>query len=139
MRRFTFSSVIGLLLGLWLIPPLLAQDSQIFKFVAPTSGGCTQQTTVTNSGTWSVPAGVNFVWVTEVGAGGGGGGGHASTGGGGGGGGGGQVWYDVGVPVSPSSTLTLTIPAGGGGGAIGSGGSGPSNTSMTGATFSFPA
>ena len=44
---------------------------------------------------WTVPSGINFVWMTSVGGGAGGGGGCASTGGGGGGGAGGMAIVDL--------------------------------------------
>lgn len=90
----------------------------------------------TTSGTWTVPAGVNLIWVDMVGGGGGGGGGHASaTTGGGGGGGPSGVWFRwYPCVVVPGETLSVTIGAGGAGGSVGvSGGSG-GDTVLSGGT-----
>lgn len=76
----------------------------------------------TSSGTFTVPAGVNMVYVTAVGGGGGGGGGVASgydvnIAASGGGGGSGYYVEDKMVFVTPGSSIPITIGAGGNGGA----------------------
>lgn len=71
------------------------------------------------NGTFTVPAGVNLVYVLGAGGGGGGGGGAGSSGGvagAGGGGGGGSTPYLAPLAVTPAAVLTVTIGAGGGGG-----------------------
>ncbi|MBX3228253.1 MAG: hypothetical protein KIT84_26490 [Labilithrix sp.] len=75
------------------------------------------------SGTWTVPAGVRWVWLYAIGGGGGGGAGilgddvgssFMGTTGGGGGGGAQGVWHMR--PVEPGMTIYVTIGAGGAGG-----------------------
>ncbi len=89
--------------------------------------GTTATTTITSTGTFSVPAGVNYITVKAWGGGGGGGGGTGGTGSGGNGGGGG---YAKGViATTPGETLDITIGAGGAKAAAnGRGGNGGSAT-----------
>ena len=88
--------------------------------------------TFTSSGSFTVPAGVNRVYV-EMSGGGGGGGGGANSGGGfyaapGGGGGAGALPNKGWLDVSPSQVLTIAVGAGGTAGTAGaSGGSGGTN------------
>lgn len=63
------------------------------------------------SATFTVPEGVNWVYVAAVGGGGSGRGGWYSVGGGGGGGGGARGW----CAVTPGGTVTVTVGAGGAG------------------------
>ena len=71
--------------------------------------------TFTSSGTFTVPAGVTEVLVTEIGGGAGGGGTNADGNDGGGGGGGGESSRFI-HKVTPAAELTVTIGAGGAGG-----------------------
>jgi hypothetical protein len=69
-----------------------------------------------SSGTFTVPGGVDYVWIT--GCGGGGGGGLDTTAGDGGGGGGGAESaneYPIYLGASPPATVSITIGAGGAG------------------------
>jgi hypothetical protein len=73
-----------------------------------------------SSGTWTCPAGVNFIQVTLCGAGGGGGGGRTNSphNSGTGGGAGATIRSHV-MRVTPTSTYVVTVGTGGTGGAIG--------------------
>jgi len=80
----------------------------------------------TASGTWTVPSGVNNVWVTMIG-------------GGGGGAGGGSYWGFAGgqgavlnqqLAVTPAASVSYTIGAGGAAGGATSGGESGSSTSF---------
>ena len=75
----------------------------------------------TSSGTWTVPDGVNMIWVDAVGGGDGGAGGYASATSGGGGAGGIPTipFVMCRFPVTPGETLAITVGAGGIGGAVG--------------------
>lgn len=77
----------------------------------------------TSSGSFVVPAGVNLIQVTAIGAGGGGGGGgrEGASGGTGGTGGGGGVPVIVNLTTTPAETLTVTVGTGGTGGSGGAG------------------
>lgn len=75
------------------------------------------------SGTFTVPAGVNKIYVSAVGGGAGGGGGAGTNGdtayfggGGGAGGGAGQSILNAAYSVIPGDAISITIGAGGGGG-----------------------
>jgi hypothetical protein len=81
----------------------------------------------TSSGTWTLPTGVNMVWVTICG-GGGGGGGASSSGNGGGGGGGAQCFYRY--PVAVSGNVSVTVGSGGVGGAVDNSGGNGGNSSF---------
>lgn len=80
--------------------------------------------------TWTVPTGINWVYVTCVGGGGGGSGGPVSSSGanngaGGGAGGASQGW----LPVTPGQTISYVVGAGGAGGGFQvSGGNGGSSS-----------
>ncbi|HBR15402.1 MAG TPA: hypothetical protein DD723_07660 [Candidatus Omnitrophica bacterium] len=90
------------------------------------SGGGGSQIFLT-SGNFTVPSGINVVFVTSIGGGGGGGGGGSGgfeNGGGGGGAAGGQVINLAPVTVTPKTTYTITVGSGGSGG---NGGVGPYN------------
>lgn len=91
----------------------------------------------TSSGSFVVPADVNFIQVMVVGGGGGGGGGGRelpSAGNGGTGGGGSLPVFDY-IPVTPGETLTIAVGTGGIGGAIqNSAGSGGNNGTVGGAS-----
>lgn len=65
----------------------------------------------TESGSWTCPSGVRFVWVTLCGAGGGGGGGNTSFSGSGGGGG--ACVMDHVMRVTPSSSYAFVVGQGG--------------------------
>lgn len=80
----------------------------------PSGGNGTQ--TFNATGTFTVPTGVNRVWVQVWGAGGGGAGGAAANGGSGGPGGG---YAELPCAVTPGSAIAVTIGAGGTGGAVG--------------------
>ena len=75
----------------------------------------------TSSGTWTVPAGVNMIWVDAVGGGDGGAGGFASAESGGGGAGGqGMIPFVMyRFPVVPGESLSISVGDGGVGGAVG--------------------
>lgn len=99
--------------------------------------------TFNSNSTFTVPAGVNLVYIVGAGGGGGGGGGltpvaGSPSGGSGGGGGGGGSLPSEAVPltVTPAAVLTVTIGAGGGGGAIGVAGSAGGNSAF--GTVVFP-
>ena len=91
----------------------------------------------TNSGIFTVPAGVNIVWVSLVGGGSGGGGtdGFVPRIANGGGGGSGDVHYRVPVSVTPGEAVNITIGGGGLGGTSG-GGSGAGGVSSFGTHLS---
>ena len=79
-------------------------------------------TTITSSGTWTVPNNVNYIWLFMRGGGGGGGAGVTNTNGGNGGGAGFPIrWYYQ--TVTPGDVWTVTIGAGGAGG-VGTGSNG---------------
>ena len=67
----------------------------------------------TADGTYTIPNGVNMVWIECIGAGGSGGGDTGHTTGGAGGGGGGAYSYQVFDAKALSSTLAVVIGAGG--------------------------
>lgn len=102
--------------------------------------------TFNSSGTFTVPAGVNQVYVIGAGGGGGGGGGAGSqsgtSGGGGGGGGGGAIPYLFTLPVTPAASLTVTIGIGGtggsGGAALGNGSIGGTGANSVFDSLVFP-
>ena len=98
--------------------------------VTGAGGGLQSVQVFTSSGTWTKPAGINFVKVTVVGGGGGGGYSASNTGGGGGGGGGTAIKY---IDVSAISSETVTIGAGGTAGTSSSGTAGSGGTSSFGA------
>lgn len=75
----------------------------------------------TASGTFTVPAGISVIFLTECGGGGAGGGFNSANNFGGGGGGGAACVKDY--PIAVSGTVTVTIGAGGTGG-VGTGGNG---------------
>lgn len=77
----------------------------------------------TADGTWTKPAGVEWVTVTMYGPGGGGGGGNSGGGRGGAGGGGGGYNFAVMRADDLPATVAVTCPAGGAGGAADSDGS----------------
>lgn len=81
-----------------------------------------------NSGTWTKPAGVNFVRVTVTGGGGGGGGGQQSFNNGGSGSAGGTAIKVI--DVSTTSSVSVTVGSGGGGGGGVSRGSAGSSSSF---------
>lgn len=88
-----------------------------------------QEWNTAGSFSWTVPAGVNWIYAETVGAGGGGGGSYnAGAGGGGNGGAMTEGW----LQVTPGASLSLTIGAGGAGGAIGSNGGNGGTTSLNG-------
>ena len=92
-------------------------------------------TPVTSSGSFTVPANVNKLFIVGVGGGGGGGGCNTSVAAPGGGGGG-STPMSYWIPVSPSDVLTIVIGTGGVGspaGVSGSGGTG-GDTTLTYAT-----
>lgn len=82
----------------------------------------------TASGNFTVPMGVNVVYVTLVGGGGGGAGTISSAPYVGGGGGGGEVKYRKAVAVTPGQVIAITIGAGGAGGIGGTAGGTYANT-----------
>ncbi len=96
----------------------------------------------TSSGTFTVPSGINRIYVRLWGAGGGGGGaaidsGYANSGAGGGGGGYTEGW----LSVSPQQTLTVTVGTGGAAGAnstTGVGGNGGNGSSASVGSYSAP-
>lgn len=98
-----------------------------------------QSQTFTASGTFVVPAGVNFIMIEGVGGGGGGGSGSSgntgSKGQGGGGGGGSIFTGGFMVPVTPAESLTIVVGAGGAGG----GGSAPGGNGNPGSSGSASA
>ena len=81
----------------------------------------------TSSGTWTKPAGIDFVWVKVWGGGGGGGASNSATKGGGGGGAGG--YSEELISVSGNATVTI--------GAAGAAGTDADSTGGTGGTSSF--
>jgi hypothetical protein len=85
-------------------------------------------TTITSSGTWTVPSGVTEIYVTAFGGGGGGGSGRSGTNAyaGGGGGAGGRI-YKYPMTVSSGETITISIGIGG------TGGTGPGSCTSDGA------
>lgn len=87
--------------------------------------GFNKSQTITSSGSFIVPAGVNSITVFAIGGGGGGGGGADIHGGSGGGGGAGSIPSLTVINVTPGETLTITIGGGGSGAAPNSGGAGP--------------
>jgi hypothetical protein len=94
-------------------------------------------TSFNTSGTWTVPTGVNVIWVYAFGGGGGGGGGQSGVGSGGlgGAGGSGSVATMIPMGVTPGATITITIGAGGAGGTTGGSGSPGSPTIVNGMFF----
>jgi hypothetical protein len=84
---------------------LASSVSQYFSVAVET------QTTITTSGTWICPAGINTIKVEAWGA--GGSGGSTSSGGVGGGGAGGSYVINQNIVVIPSSIYTVTVGAGG--------------------------
>jgi hypothetical protein len=99
--------------------------------------------TITSSGSFVVPTGVNQIDIQIIGGGGGGGGGgnNAGTGGpgGGGGGGAGTLFYYPRWAVTSGETLTVTIGSGGSGGTGGNSGSSGGTTTVTDGTFTLKA
>ncbi len=85
----------------------------------PSGGGKLQRQVFTANGTFTVPADVNYLDITAVGAGGGGGGGNTISLPGGGGGGGAGAAIKRRVPVTPLSTYTVTIGSKGVGATVG--------------------
>lgn len=109
---------------------LASNDARLDNLDAPISesGGRWHQQAFAASGSFSVPAGVELVFVSGVGGGGGGGAALSGLGGGGGEGGGGVWRYPV--TVTPGDTVAVTIGAGGAGGTAGGVGGSGGNTSF---------
>lgn len=73
----------------------------------------------TTGGTWTCPAGVNYIKATIVGGGGGGGGGSTVASGSSEGGGGGEAIIGIVLDVTPGNTYSVTVGSAGSGGAAG--------------------
>lgn len=106
--------------------------SQIVSALTKNTLSVTRQQRFTGSGSFTVPSGVNTIYVSACAAGGGGGAGATNSGGqsslvgggGGGGGGAGQSVNKQAYSVNPGDVIPITIGAGGIGGSGASAGSG---------------
>lgn len=99
------------------------------------SGGYIYKTTITTSGTFTVPAGVSKLKIFATGGGGGGGGsitGDGPTPGSGGGAGGTAISEII---VTPGQVINVAIGAGGAGGVTANGASGGDTTVSTGTSI----
>ena len=98
---------------------VVGPDNKIYRMGIMARDVFTTTGTTTVQGIWTVPQGVNNIFVTAAG-GGSGGGGSAATGGFGAGGGGASHWiYQLAIPVNPGETLYYQVGGGGSGGAVG--------------------
>jgi len=119
----TKTNIVNLLPDGSIIPVKIPDNSITLAKLAFVPGGNQYSQTFTSSGTWVVPAGVNYVYAAGIGGGGGGGSGGGAVGGssGPGGGGGGSAGNSetIRIAVTPGETLTITIGSGGGGAPLG--------------------
>lgn len=118
-----------------------ASSWQIVGSVGSSGGsGIANYQKFTNSGTFTVPAGVTNIKARGIAAGAGGGGGGSTSGAtlqsGGGGGAGGSI-IDIEISVTPADTLTITIGAGGTAGSGGASGGAAGTGGGTGGTTSI--
>lgn len=111
----------------------LAFDGTQFQMIsgAPASVSTVNRVSFTASGSWTCPAGVNYIDLTHVGGGGGGANRNGTTNGGGGGGAGATVRRRI--AVTPGVQYDITIGAGG---AVGSAGGDTTFAVHAGATLS---
>jgi hypothetical protein len=95
----------------------------------PAASGVGNKVEITSGGSWSKPAGVDFIWISACAAGGGGGGGRVTQGGNGGAGG---AWiYKIPFDVTGISSITHAIGSGGAAGAGAADGSAGGSTTIT--------
>lgn len=114
-------------LGNLSVSTIKIQDAAVTKAKLDSAIYSWDSQTFTASGSLTIPANVNQVYVKMVGGGGGGGGGLNALNDGGGGGGAGAFLSEAFLTVTPAEVLTVTIGAGGAGGASGSPGTAGGN------------
>jgi len=109
--------------------------------VLPSYGTLTSTTSnsifVTTSGTVTIPAGINRIYISGTGGGGGGGGFGGGSNNGGGGGGSGAYCIDLYMAVTASTAYSVTIGAGGSGAAANTNGGSGGTTTFSGNTMTI--